>query len=278
MGETVSPGQNAETDCQYGGLIGYVFSMISRFKNIWGIGLILCTLTLPAGAQNAPLNTIEAVLASFVEANGGQENIDTVVSIRAKGVIKTEEGKSYEIVVLRKLPNLKRVITYLEEGVLDRGSDGETSWKLVALNDGRKMLKIMDGAEKSSFETDSHLLDVLFLKPGPEVEHRLTGVEYVGRVPCYVIDSMVYGSRRVSYLDSRTMRIPKVIEYSTNEEGEEISAVQELNDYVRVHGIWIARGIHRSKVGSETSAEVQFSEVKINDGIFNDIFAVPVVE
>lgn len=221
-------------------------------------------------AQTAPLKTIDEVLAAFLEVNGGEEGIAEVRSIRALGSV-TINGKTQALTLLRKRPDLKRISVRMEDFTIHRGFNGEVSWRLIEADDGRKQLTLMEGEEKDSFELDQSILGRLFMKPEDGVKSTLVGVEYVGRIPAYVIDSTFRGDVRRAFLDSRTFRVLKY-EYTT--EGKKVAEI--LSNYTRAGKVWIAQRSERV-VDGEFDGTVELNRIEINNGVFATVFEVPEV-
>ena len=158
---------------------------------------------------------------------------------------------------------------------IHRGFDGENSWRMLEATDGRKQVTILEGEEKERFEYDQSIFGLLFLTAEDGVEHKLNGVEYVGRIPAYVIESTYLGDMRRAYLDSRTLRVLK-FEYKTDSDGE-TSVVEKLSDYTRAGRVWVARRSERFTDG-EPSGFVELERIEINNGVFETIFSVPQVD
>lgn len=225
----------------------------------------------------APLKTIEEVRAAFIQANGGQENIDSIVSVRAKGTVTPASGDDFKIVIVRKRPQMKRVSMIFDGYAVHRGYNGLESWMMMQRDDGEQRIAALEGDEKEQFEADPYHIDLLFFEPDADLHHQLNGVEYVGRVPCYVVESKATQMHRIAYLDSRSFRVPKIITISEDAEGNEVRTTQSLTNYERVHGIWVAKAVERESASGDL-VRVEFSEVEINDGIFNDVFERPLVD
>jgi hypothetical protein len=179
--------------------------------------------------------------------------------------------------VVRKVPALKRISMDHGDYILHRGFDGERSWRLLELKNGERRIEELSGSEKAEFESDPYHLDLLFFPSDSVLQHSFLGVEYIGRVPCYKIASEMGAYRRVAFLDSRTLRVPRIEEYDLTAEGPVLRATQELKDYVRERGIWIARDVTRTLPDGQ-SLGVRFVTVAVNEGIFDDVFAMPSAE
>lgn len=251
--------------------------MFKRDLRKFVVGWVVFCGFLSIQAQEAPLKTTAEVLEAFIAANGGQENIDSIISIRAIGKVEREDGSPVEIVVVRKRPDLKRISTVIDGVTVHRGFDGEKSWMMVERDGVQLKVEELVGDDKVRFESDPYHLDLLFFPAEGNLVHELKGVEYVGRVPCYVMESRLGEKRRVAYVDSRSFRVPKVVEFSTKPDGSELRSEQVLSDYTKVHKIWIARRVVRTDSDGETMTIV-FEKLEINHGIFDYVFAMPTIE
>jgi hypothetical protein len=236
--------------------------------------ILLFGLGVVVHAQTAPLSTTEEVMAAFIKANGGEEGIEEVRSIRARGTVLID-GETRTITLLRKRPGKKRVTIGMDGFKVHQGFNGKESWQMFEADNGARKLNIMEGAEKEEFERDRFILGRLFLTAEDGVEHNLIGVEYVGRVPCYVIESTYKGDVRRSYMDSRTLRVLK-FEYAASTEGQEL-VVETLSNYTQMGKIWIAR-TSRREIDGEFSGEVTLDRLELNNGVFDRVFDPPVLD
>ncbi|MFP4540716.1 MAG: hypothetical protein ACLFR7_03710 [Opitutales bacterium] len=231
----------------------------------------LCCAPVSLVAQDAPLQTVDAILAAIWQANGGRERIDAVQSVYATGTLQRGEER-LDLVILRKRPDLKRITVAMPGGAFHQGFDGQRSWQMQVRPDGEREVRPLEGPAKREFEADRHFLDVLLMVPEDGLEHRLEGVEYVGRAPAYVIETLLPEKRRLAYVDSRTLRILRFEEWPREGEGEVVTI--EVSDYSRVDGVWFARRVERFRPGEETVV-VQFDTIELNTGLFDTVFAYP---
>ena len=225
-------------------------------------------------AQTAPLKTTEEVMAAFWKVNGGDEGIEGIRSIRARGTIHIGD-QTVQLTMLRKRPNKMRITLQTENLVDHRGFDGEISWHMLEAADGRKEVTILEGEEKQIFEAAQAILGTLFLTEEDGVRHELVGVEYVGRIPAYVINTHSGASVKTAYLDSRTFRVLK-FRYNS-EKDPSVELIDNLSNYTKAGKVWMARKVERL-VNSELDSIIEFDRIEVNNGIFDSVFSPPTAD
>ncbi|MDP0500996.1 MAG: outer membrane lipoprotein-sorting protein [Verrucomicrobiota bacterium JB022] len=234
--------------------------------------MALTLLPLNAAAQRL-LTDLDAVLAKYIEANGGQKEMDAVQSLRVIGKY-TMEGKTFDLNILKRRPDLK-VVSYAQEGVtITIGYDGQRVWRQIDSPQGRRV-EPMEGPEAQEFIGGIDFDGPLVGKPGVGETRKLLEPERIGRVDYYRIElTKADGKRIVYYIDSRTMREAKNLEYTTSATGEETVKENFLSDYAQYDGIWLARKIEAVSDGERQSL-LEVSNVQINPGIIRSYFSMP---
>lgn len=244
---------------------------------------ILCILAftsaVPAHAQErdevVTTRDLREILSGYVAANGGLDNLQSILSVRVSGtILMTGMEQPAEIVMFRKRPDFKRVSMRLVDRSLEMGFDGRTVWRLVRTQTQRFPSLVED--EESRFFTEDAAFDsplVLAYLSNPLVsEVRFAGTERVDRVTCYVVE-MVYGlSLRRIFLDARNFREVRIdnVDVATGE----LRSRTTLGDYVQQQGIWYARLARQVRQdGHET--EIRLERIDTNVGMFDSFFDVP---
>lgn len=238
---------------------------------------LLMALHLVAQDRDEVLSVkgLQDILAGYVAANGGLENLQRVLSVRVSGtILMTGMEQPAEIVLFRKRPDFKRASMRLVDRSLEMGYDGTTVWRLVRTQTQR-FASLVD-EEEARFFTEDAAFDsplVLAYTNSPLVSDvRFVGTERVDRVTCYVIE-LAYGlSLRRIFLDARNFREVRIenLDMATGE----LRLRTSLSDYIQQQGIWYARLAKQVRNdGHET--EIRLERIDTNVGMFDSFFDVP---
>jgi len=238
----------------------------------WLCGLLAFGLSLASAHAQRLLEDLDSVLQRYVEASGGQKSMDAINALRVIGTFQMGED-DYDLVLIKRRPNLK-IITYSRDKVkVTLGYDGETVWRQVDTAQGRKTERVT-GEEAQEFIDGIDFDGPLIGKMRPGETRKLLEPERIGRVDYYRIEQTHGDKRTVFYIDSRTMREAKNIEYTTNEAGETEEQVTFLSNYGQVSGIWLPHKIETVKGGQRKSL-MEVEEVEANPGIVRSFFSMP---
>lgn len=227
-------------------------------------------------AQTTPprfLTTAEEVLQAYLDANGGKELVDNIRSVRLTGKI-TEDGATYDIVLVKKRPNLRKLIMLYQGSRITLGYDGQTAWREVVGRGGR-LFAILEGDEKRAFVEDSSF-------DGPLVDWQQKGnsvkllrTEEMGRTDAYVIEiTEPSGKQSEVWIEAQTMQEIKTRTFRANSEGGVTKIETLMSDYRKFDGIWMALTVERF-VDDKSVSLMKIADLNINFGVFNDYFAPP---
>ncbi len=215
---------------------------------------------------------LEQILAGVLEANGGQEQIESARTLRVVGKIETGEI-NYDFILLKKRPDKVRVTLRHMGRVIDSGHDGQQAWRQTRYGN-RSEVEILSPDEASSMLNEL-TFDGPLIGPAPEGSRRyLDGEERIDRVLYYKIVVESANTRSTHYIDSRTYRELKTVSERTLENGSLRVTTSHYSEYNRLGSIWLAHRIER--VQSEGDREViRVEDAQLNPGIFDSAFAVP---
>ena len=142
---------------------------LSKTLNILSLSL-LALIALPALGQNNSQQTppspdlshlLKPNIQKYIEALGGQENLDQIETVRAKGVITTIEG-SHIPYTIEFMPQLNRMrMDYVFQGIpATNAYDGETGWTIPPLL-SRPEPKLLEGQELASIREQADFFGAL---------------------------------------------------------------------------------------------------------------------
>lgn len=228
---------------------------------------------LSQSANPRLLSTVEEVLQAYVEANGGKEVIANIKSVRLAGRI-TEGDISYDIVLVKKRPNLRKLIMLYQGNKIMLGYDGKTAWREVS-GHGAAELFILEGDDKSAFIEESSFDGPLIDWQGRGTKIKLLRTEEMGRTDAYVLEMIdANGKQTELWLEARTMQEIKMIVNRTEPAGSVTKIETHMSDYKKIDQIWMALTIERF-VNGERASLMKITDVNVNFGVFNDYFAPP---
>lgn len=224
-------------------------------------------------AVDAPSDRpLEYVLDRYIEKMGGRASIEQIKSIRLSGTITFTDGQRHRITVLKKKPNLARIV--LDAGFLRviQAYDGQKAW--LATEAGKNVnYSLMEGKERETFIREAPLENVLFHPSNENVTIELGEDVQVAMQPCYqVIARLVDGSRTVFLVDKVEFIERRILEFDSDGKllNELIPGKFETFD-----GVVFAMQIVRLENGEMVST-LNFDELETNIGILDTAFNPPV--
>lgn len=131
------------------------------------------------GARSTPgegPQTLERLLQSVVQIQGGPEILRSIGSLRCLGTL-TLGGETYDFTLLKKRPQFIRITYQLPDLRVSTGWDGQVAWREE--ESSRKFLRatgVLDGAER-----DALIRDARFDNPLIRLDGNLDGLRYLGR-------------------------------------------------------------------------------------------------
>lgn len=232
-------------------------------------------LIVPLGGFSQPLaneDNVQYVLERYIESMGGRASLESIRSVRLSGKIIYPSGLAHNITVLKKKPDMVRVV--LDTGTVRfiQAYDGKVAW--FSRQAGRNAFyDRMRGQLASNFIREAPLENVL-------IDPRETGVELslgepvdVARQPCYqVIAQFPDGSKVIHYIEMDAYLERRIFEY--NEKGELVADLIP-SKFETVQGVMFALQIVRMNNGKQVST-LKLDEVEVNVGILDTPFTPPV--
>ena len=212
------------------------------------------------------------VLERYIETMGGRGSLENIRSVRLSGKITYASGLTDAITVLKKKPNLVRVV--LDKGPLRfvQAYDGKVAW--YARESGPYAFHDrMRGSMEESFIRDAPLENVLVNYTETDADIRLgEDVSIVG-VPCYqIIAEYPEGGKMVHHIEKSTFLERRILEY--DKDGELVSEVIP-GSFETIDGVTFARKITHMSEGKPVST-LYLDEIQTNAGILNTVFSPPV--
>jgi len=233
--------------------------------------MVLLGIVLSLGLMVSGLSaiTIDEVIDKNIKAKGGQDKIDSIETIRFKGISRMA-GMEVPVTVLIKKP-----FKYLSESVVQgikmkQVFDGDTAWMQM----GDQPPMVMPDAQARLMKENSNLEGMLLnaKKKGYSVE--LVGTDVVDSVSAYHL-KILQPKKHIShvYIDASTFLEFHVITQGEIE-GSEFSTSMHLDNYKDVDGVKMAHSItmEMEQLGTIT---LDYDTIEFNVEIDDSVFAYP---
>jgi photosystem II stability/assembly factor-like uncharacterized protein len=231
------------------------------------VGLALCSA--PASAQ-----TVDEIVAKYINTIGGMEELQAVKTLRRAG--KAVGGMGFEAAVLQenKRPNLVRQEMSMMGLTGVNAYDGQRGWKIEPWG-GKK-----DAEPLGEEELKAVLEDADF--DGPLVNYRQKGnkVEFLGVEQVEGTDALKLkitlksGDVRFFYMDTDYF-VPIKIETKRIVRGAEREYEVVLGDYKRVGEIYLPHSIETNAKGSQEKQKLTYGKIETNVPIDAGRFLLP---
>jgi outer membrane lipoprotein-sorting protein len=233
------------------------------------------TVGIALAVGTAAAQTVDQVVARYLEARGGLARLRSVQSLRLTGTMALPGIEAETPFVLElKRPRKMRTEFAVEGGRVVRAYDGQTAWMILPLpgEDARPMSP-EDAAEARA------QADVDF---SPLVDAAAKGftVELAGREPLPGGDTwklVVRGKEsppRTMYLDVKTHLVVR-IEDERTVEGHDVELVTEVGDYRSVGGLFFPYRIDITPKDKPDRQRLTIRTIEINPPLDDARFAMP---
>jgi outer membrane lipoprotein-sorting protein len=221
----------------------------------------------------APAQTLDEIIAKWVEARGGMDKLKSVQTERT--TLKFQAG-SFEakIVQVNKRPDKMRQEFILQGMAQVEAYDGKTGWQLNPF-EGRRDAELMSEDDMKGLveaaDIDGPLVD--YAQKGHRAE--LVGHDDVEGTDCYKIKlTLKNGDIRTIYLDTDSLMEIKQ-ESQTNIRGEIRENETYYGDYEKVDGMYVPFAIESGQKGDPDRSKLTVEKVEFNVPIEDAIFTMP---
>lgn len=226
----------------------------------------------PSATRETSDRSVDYVLERYIESMGGRATIAQVRSIRLSGTISYPDGNKHRITVLKKKPNLTRVV--LDAGFvrLIQAYDGEVAW-IARETASSTSYGRMKGKDKEIFVREAPLENVLFQLSDEDISIELGPDVQVAMRDCYqVIARFEDGTKNIFYIDKQDFVERRIFEYD-----KDGILLNELipGKFETFDGVVFAMQIVRLEDGKYVSS-LNFDELETNVGILDTAFNPPV--
>ena len=234
--------------------------------------IIGMALAAPAASQ-----TVDEIVAKYVEATGGLEKIKAIKTVRMTGTMTLGPGIEAPIVMELKRPNSMRLDITVQGIVGSQAYDGTRGWTLMPFA-GSTVPQVMAADEmklaQEQAEMDGPLVD--YKTKGNTVE--LLGKEQVEGSPAHKLKvTLKNGQVRTIYLDAEHFLQIKD-EAKRSIRGTEVDTETILGDYKTVDGMMFPHSIDSGQKGNPQRQKLVITKIELNVPIDEARFKMPEVK
>lgn len=214
----------------------------------------------------------EQIIDRYVDAMGGRAALSEIRSVRLTCLIEYPDGTSNNLVVLKRKPNLSRIVIENPTRRIIQAYDGEVAW--IGRQDASGSAYFpMAEPMRSQFIREATLESPLVSPHFADAQfERIADTEYLGRPFFRIKVTFPEGDYTVFYIDHRDFLERRILEYSP--EGELIAELVP-SDFQKFDGVLFAMRVIRIIEG-ETVSALTIRAVEVNIGILEGAFSPPV--
>ena len=211
------------------------------------------------------------VIERYIETLGGRASLEKIRSVRLSGKVIYPNGLSDSITVLKKKPDLVRVV--LDKGMVRfvQAYDGKVAW--FARESGRdSFYDHMRGKVRDKFIREAPLENTLVNHTETDAVIQLGEDAEIAGVPCYrLVVTFPDGNSMIHFIEKGTFLERRIIEYDAD--GVLLSELIPAS-FETIEGVTFARKITRISEG-RTLSTLYLDEIQVNSGILNKAFDPP---
>ena len=218
--------------------------------------------------------SVDEILAKYVQARGGTEKLKSVKTIKTTATMTMGPGMEFPGTVIQKRPDLARLEFTAQGLTVVQAYDGKQAWQIMPFM-GKKDPEPMAAEEAKETEemadVDGPLVD--YKSKGHQVE--LLGKEKVEGTDAYKLKlTLRNGDVQTVYLDADSFLQIKEVDKRTVR-GTEQETESAIGDYKEVNGILFPFAIENSVKGSDQKQKITISKIELNVPVDDSIFKMP---
>jgi hypothetical protein len=228
----------------------------------------LCVATPVAG------QSLDDIMARYIEARGGLEAIRSVTTIRMKGTMTSGPGNPVPVVIEMKRPAMMRMDMIVDGAMGTQAFDGTEGWVVMpfaGITTPDRMPPDVAREARAQADFDGPLVD--HASKGHRVE--LAGRGRVnGKDTFELLVTLRDGSRRTIHLDATTFL--EIRSSGTRSAGgAPIEHDTTMSDYRKVGGLMFPHAIETGLTNAPQRQRLVIDSIEINVPIADDRFRMP---
>jgi outer membrane lipoprotein-sorting protein len=218
--------------------------------------------------------TADELIAKYIAARGGLENLRAVQTMRLTGTMKAGTDSLPSILELKR-PNKSRWEFTLEGQTAVEAFDGKGGWTWIPFA-GQTEPQPMSDEDSADAELQADI-------DGPLVDYQKKGskVELLGHDPAFHPEdwklkvTLKSGEVRYVYLDPKTY-LQTVSVLRRKVDGNDVEVRSEVSDYRKVGAVLLPHAFKASTSDGSQSQTLQFERIDLNVPIDDDRFRMPI--
>ncbi|MGH9823028.1 MAG: LolA family protein [Blastocatellia bacterium] len=240
------------------------------------VALSLAVLTV--FGLSAQAQTVDDIIAKYVQARGGMEKLKAVQSTRSTGKMEVGGGLTLPFTVISVRPSKVRIEFTLQGLTGIVAYDGKAGWQLIPFQ-GKKDAEPMSDEDLKQFSYDSDFDGPLvnYKDKGYKVE--LAGKEQVEGTDAYKIKvTLKNGDIHYIFLDTDSfLQIEEKAKITVRGAQQDVKTV--MGDYKEVEGVMFPFSTQSTVEGDSGGMggdrKITIEKVEINPKLDNGLFQMP---
>jgi outer membrane lipoprotein-sorting protein len=234
---------------------------------LWMVALAILAPCLSA-------QSVDEIIAKYVQARGGADKLKSVQSIKTTATMTMGPGMELPGTVIQKRPKFARLEFTAQGLTAVQAFDGKDAWQIMPFM-GKKDPELM--AADDAKETEE-MADV----DGPLVDYKSKGhqLELQGKEKVEGTDAdklkltLKNGDVQTIYLDADSfLEIKEVTKRTVRGTDQEIEAA--IGDYKEVKGMMFPFAIENTVKGSDQKQKITITNIELNVPVDDSIFKMP---
>lgn len=256
-----------------GTIVGRMLHLLKCPPNWLRLGLSsVCLLGLCAQLYAEQINSLEELIAKHIEANGGQEHIDNIRSLRATSRIDSDQVVT-KITMIKKRPSSQRVVFKTGKITVTKGIFEGIAWQKLE-GPGGEIAKWMEREEAIDFYDSSHFDSYLLRKQRPGYKMEFLGRTRFNEEEAYevAVESINSGNFSI-FVDPEEL-------YETGiRTHKQVGLVDVAIDTIykknkKIDGVWVAMQIETYE-DNVLMTSLEIEDLEFNVGAPNFYFRAP---
>lgn len=225
-------------------------------------------------APIASAQSVDELVAKYIEAKGGMAKLKGIQSLRITGKMIAPQGMEIPVVMSQKRPKSFRMEFSFQGMTGVQAYDGSKGWAVMPFT-GKKDPEQMtaDDAKEIDEQADIDGPLVDYKTKGNTVE--LAGKEQVEGADAYKLKvTLKNGNTRYMYLDAESYLEVKV-ESKRMARGTEVEGESYISNYKEVEGMMMPFAVENGMKGNPMRQKIVVDKIEVNPTLSDSLFAMP---
>ena len=245
--------------------------MKSNIHHYFSLTVVLFLISGLTGSAQIMDPAIHRIIDKHLDVMGGRAEWGKIKSLRIKATVTQPDGSEYQITILKKRPNLTRLIMEKGQRRITRAYDGKIAWQGFEVG-SRSEFTPMEKSLATRFIRDSNM-NTISIEKNPRDYKLMLGKDVIlVRAPFYQLTAIYPDNAKVvSYIDKDSFLERRQLSYDS--EGNVVSEVV-FGEFEIIDGILYAMLV-TSMNGDEVLNTMKLDKVETNVGLLKSSFSPP---